>query len=100
MKDPKIISLVEAIVNETETMKNAYFFQPCGNASSRRWYDEKHFHEKVEWTEGNSVYIAEYTVKSSCRNVYASGYYTKNGNKTTLTAIKNSLKRMKGENAA
>ena len=75
MKDPKIISLVEAIVNEAETMKNAYFFQPCGNASSRRWYDEKHSHEKVEWTEGNSVYIAEYTVK-------------------------NSLKRMKGKNAA
>lgn len=33
----------------------------------------------------------------SCRKVYATGYYTKDGKKTTLTAIKNSYKRLTDE---
>lgn len=90
----ELISKIEAIVNEAECMKNSYFFSSPANASGRRYYEVKHSHEEITWTDGNNVFTAEYTVSCSCRNVYARGIYTKNGNKTTLTAIKNSLKRL------
>lgn len=90
----ELISKIEAIVNEAECMKNSYFFSSPANASDRRYYEAKHSHEEITWTDGNNVFTAEYTVSCSCHNVYARGIYTKNGNKTTLTAIKNSLKRL------
>lgn len=90
----ELISKIEAIVNEAECMKNSYFFSSLANASGRRYYEAKHSHEEITWTDGNNVFTAEYIVSCSCRNVYARGIYTKNGNKTTLTAIKNSLKRL------
>lgn len=90
-----IINAIEAIVNEAEIMRNAYFFTPPGNASSRRRYERQHSHEKIEWEEGGHIYTAEYITDCSCKNVYAHGIYTKDGNKTTITAVKNSLKRLK-----
>ena len=89
------IKAVEAIVEEAASMKNAYFWTPDSCASGRRWYEKQHSHDIVEWDEGGHHYSAEYTVSCSCKNIYASGYYEKDGSKTTLTAIKNSLKRMK-----
>ena len=88
---------IKEILDEAETMKNAYFFTPPGNASGRRYYERQHSHGRIEWEEGGHKYSAEYIVECSCRNVYARGCYTKDGNKTTLTAIRNSFKRMGGE---
>lgn len=93
----EIVAAVAAIIAEAETMKNAYFFSSPASASSRRSYEKYHSHELVEWEENGHKYTAEYTVSCSCRNVYASGTYTKDGKKTTLTAIKNSYKRMSEE---
>ena len=86
---------IEAIIAEAEAMRGAYFFNPPTNASSRRAYEKKHSHPLVIWEEGGHTFTAQYTVTCSCKNVYASGEYTKDGRKTTLTAIKNSLNRMK-----
>lgn len=88
------IAAISAIIAEAETMKNAYFFTPPTSASGRRSYEKYHSHELVEWEEGGHSYSAQYTVDCSCKNVYASGSYTKDGKKTTLTAIRNSLKRL------
>lgn len=88
------INAIGAIIDEATEMKNAYFFSPPGNAGSRRSYERKHSHDKVEWLEGGHTYTAEYIVSCSCANVYAYGRYTKDGNKTTLTAIKNSYNRL------
>ena len=89
-----IISAIGAIIDEATEMKNAYFFTPPVNAGGRRYYEKQHSHNQVEWTEGGHTYTAEYIVSCSCANVYAYGKYTKDGNKTTLTAIKNSYKRL------
>lgn len=89
-----IISAIGAIIDEATEMKNAYFFTPPVNAGGRRYYKKQHSHNQVEWTEGGHTYTAEYIVSCSCKNVYAYGKYTKDGNKTTLTAIKNSYKRL------
>lgn len=88
------IEAVKAIIEEAEAMKNAYFFKPPMNASSRRSYEKRHTHETVSWEEGGHQYTAAYEVSCSCSNVYAAGCYTKDGRKTTLTAIRNSLKRL------
>lgn len=88
------INTIGAIIDEATNMKNAYFFTPPGNAGGRRSYKKKHSHNKVEWSEGGHTYTAEYIVSCSCANVYAFGKYTKDGNKTTLTSIKNSYKRL------
>lgn len=41
-----------------------------------------------------NTYTARFVYEESYNNVYAYGVYTRNGKKTTLKAIKNSLKRM------
>ena len=91
----EIIRAVEAIVEEAATMKNAYFWTPSGCAGGRRSYEMQHTHDTVEWDEGGHHYTAAYSVSCSCKYIYASGHYTKDGVKTTLTAIKASLRRMK-----
>ena len=90
-----IIGAIEEIIEEAERCKGAYFWSPAGNAAGRRSNEKKHNHPTVEWDEGGNHYTARYDYSESCHNVYASGYYTKNGNKTTLTAIRNSLARLK-----
>ena len=93
------IEAIATIINEAETMKNAYFFTPPMTARDRRSYEKKHSHDLVEWEEGGHTYTAQYTVVCSCKCVYASGKYTKDGNKTTLLAIRNSYKRLVAKNA-
>ena len=85
---------IKAIIDEAETMKNSYFWKSPSTAGDRRAYERYHSHDKVEWEEGGHKYTAEYTVKCSCNNIYAYGNYTKDNNKTTLKAIKNSYKRL------
>lgn len=92
-----IISKLQAIINEAERMRSAYFFTPPTNASARRSYEQYHSHDEIQWQDGKDVFTARFTVSCSCHNVYAQGVYTRNGQKTTLTAVKNSLKRLQQE---
>lgn len=86
---------IQAIVDEAHRMRNAIFFDSPRTASERRNYEKRHSHDKVTWKEGGHTYTAEFDVNCSARNVYAHGIYTRDGVRTTLTAIKNSLKRLK-----
>ena len=88
------LAAIAAIIDEAERMRNAYFFPPISSASSRRAYERRHSHDEITWTESGHTYTAEYEVSCSCANVYARGTYTRDGKKTTLTAIRNSYKRM------
>lgn len=91
------IKAIERIVTEATVMKNAYYFRPAGIASQRRIYEERHSHPRIDWVEGGHGYSAEYKVTCTCSNVYAIGLYYRDGKKTTLTAIKNSLKRLQAK---
>lgn len=88
------LTAIAAIIEEAEHMRSAYFFQPPTNASSRRSYEKRHTHDEITWTESGHTYTAAYAVSCTCGNVYARGIYTRDGKKTTLTAIRNSYKRM------
>ena len=85
---------IKELIDQAQCFKNAYFWSAPGSASSRRWYEQKNTIPLIEWEEGGNTYTGRFDVTCSCKNVYASGYYTKNGKKTTLTAIKNSYKRL------
>ena len=89
------IQKIEAIIEEAMILKNAYFYTPPSSAGARRYYESKHSHSTVEWTEGGDTYSARYDVTCSCRNIYANGCYTKNSKQTTLKAIRYSLARLK-----
>lgn len=91
----KIIAAIEAIIEESEKMKNCYFFSGISGKSCRSKFEREHSHDKVEWTEGGHDYTAAFDVRCSCCHVYAKGEYTKDGKKTTLKAIKSSLRRLK-----
>lgn len=93
----EIISNINRIIATAEGFKNAYFWSPPGSASGRRSYERKHSIPEVSWNDGKHKYTARYDVTCSCHNIYAKGTYTRDGNKTTLTAIKNSLKRLESE---
>lgn len=92
-----IMNQIKAIITEAEQMAGAYFYGSPKSAGARRAYEKKHTHARVEWTEGGHTYTAAYNVRCSCSYVYASGDYTRDGKKTTLTAIRNSYKRMLAE---
>lgn len=49
------------------------------------------------WWDGNTKFTAFYIVKCKYNHIFAKGFYTRDGKKTNLTAIKNSLKRLEKE---
>lgn len=92
--DNNTVATVAAIVETAERFRNSYLWTPPKYASGRRYMERQNTYREVEWIEGGRAYTARYDVSCSCNNVYASGTYTRDGEVTTLTAIRNSLKRM------
>ena len=88
------LNQLKALVETAETFKSAYFFKPPMIASIRRSYEKRNSHDEIAWDENGHHYTASYTVRCTCGNVYANGNYTRDGKKTNLTAIKNSLNRL------
>lgn len=86
---------IARILTEAEAHRNAYFFNPPTNASGRRSYEKRHTVPEFAWTEGGHTFTAEFTVSCSCHNVYARGYYTRDGEKTTLNAVRGSYNRLR-----
>lgn len=91
------INMIRNLIETAEYFRSSYFWTPPGNAGSRRSYERAHTIPEFSWEEGGHTYTARFDVVCSCKNVYASGTYTKDGNKTTLTAIRNSLKRLEAQ---
>lgn len=92
--DVATLDALRAIIAEADDMRGAYFFTPPQSAPARRSYERKHTHARISWTDGGRTYTAEYTTRATCHNVYAVGTYTRDGQRTTLTAIRNSLRRI------
>lgn len=91
----EILLKLKKIFNTAEKYKNSYTWNhDNGNKTQREQREKQDSINLFEWYENGDKYTAEYTVKISRYNVYAYGTYTKNGMKTTLTAIKNSYKRL------
>ena len=89
------IGKLEKLFDTAEKYKNSYSWnKDNGNAQQREYKEKQDSIDEFEWIENGDKYTAEYTVQISRYNVYSYGTYTKNGKKTTLTAIKNSYNRL------
>lgn len=84
----EVLSICSAIIATAEKFKNAYFFSSPKNAAGRRLYEKLYSIPETEFVYGGDKYTVEYEVSCTCNNVYAKGYYTRNGEKITLRAIK------------
>ena len=89
-----VIGKIYNVLYEVDRCKGSYFWRPASSAKTRRYNEQKHNIEPFEWSESGDTYTAGFIYEESRNNVYTYGVYTRNGKKTTLTAIKNSLKRM------
>ena len=89
------IDILELILETADYFKSSYFWSSPQSAKQRRYYEELHSVPLHYFEFGGHSYTVEYTVRCSCKNIYARGFYTRDGKKTTLTTIKNVLKKMK-----
>lgn len=91
------INLLKKLVATADHYRYAFYMTPFSSAAGRRWEEKRCTVPEFTWAEGGHKYTACYKVTCSCAFVSAKGYYTRDGKKTTLTAIKNSLKRLEAE---
>lgn len=82
------------IIETADYCRNAIFWTPGDSSSLRRYHEKLRNLSEITWEEGGDLYTAEYSYYESCRNVYARGIYTRNGEITTLKAIRNSALRI------
>ena len=87
----EIYDSISRIIENAEYCRKTYFWHPSPTASQRREAEEKYSISMVSWCENGDIYTAEFYYHESCNHVYSRGYYTKNGEKTNLRAIKNSF---------
>ena len=95
MNSFEALPAIARILTEADAHRNAYFFTPPAHANGRRDYEKRHTVPEFSWTEGGHTYTAEFSVSCSCRNVYVRGYYTRDGAKTTLAAVRGSYNRLR-----
>lgn len=91
---PGTYSAIKRIISTADYTRKCYFWNPSPTASQRRGMEEKYTCPKITWTENGHTFTAEFSYRESCKNVYAKGYYTKDGISTNLKAIKYSFDRL------
>lgn len=90
----KVIGKLEYLFDQARKYKNCYFWNSYGNSQERDRKSRAESIPEFSWDEGGHHYTAEFVVEYRYSYVKATGYYTKDGKITNLTAIKNSYKRM------
>ena len=91
------INEVENLITTADKFRSSFFWTPPATATARRSYEKRYSIPAFRWEEGGHSYAASFSVSCSVRNIYAKGEYYRDGKKTTLTAIRNSLRRMRGD---
>ena len=88
------IRVLKALIAVADYYRYAFYMTPPSSAAGRRMEELRGTIPYFTWADGKHAYTACYKVTCSCTHVYANGYYTRDGIKTNLAAIKNSLKRL------
>lgn len=97
MFDLDIINRLEHLISVADKMKNSYFWSAPATAWERRDYEKRNSVPAFRWEENGHTWAAAFNVRCSTSNIYAKGEYYRDGKKTTITAIRNSLQRMQGD---
>lgn len=93
----KTVGDVKDIFAQAEKFRNAFFWRPEAVAGCRRSMERRESRPMVEWDEGGHHYTARFDVSCTCSHTEGKAQYTKDGKKTTVVAIRNSVKRMELE---
>jgi len=89
---------LEKIEAAAEKYRSAYLWSDRGYDYGiepvRQARAERDSVPEVTWTDGGKQYTAEYRVSYTRSQCWPKGIYTRDGQKTTLTAVKSSHKRV------
>lgn len=97
MNKQEILSALSALVATAEKFRNAYFWSSPQKAADRRNYEKYHSIPEFAFEYDGKSYTAEYSVQCTCNNVYARGYYYRDGKKTNITTLKNVMQKIQAE---
>lgn len=100
MTNQIIINQIQKVMDVAVKNSNAYYFTPGKSAADRRWRESQNNISVFSFTEGKDTWELGYNYRETCGNVYAKGHYIRNGNKTTLLAVRGLLKRAIASNGA
>ena len=91
------IHKIRALISVAEHYRNA-FYMPVPQTMNECIQEEiRGAVPYFSWFDGNTKFTACHIVKCKYNHIFAKGFYTRDGKKTNLTAIKNSLKRLEAE---
>ena len=97
MTRSETIAQLRTLIRIADHYRNTIYMPAPATACRRRDEERRGTVPYFEWEEGGHKFTACYKVYCSVCHIYARGSYTRNGKKTNLTAIKNSLKRLEQE---
>jgi len=84
-KNMKVYAEIISIIQAHNKYKNSYFWNPPGNASSRRYMEFEH---TLEFSLNGDVYEVIQQLDCSCRNVYYSLRIYLNDTKKDIRLLK------------
>ena len=93
----ELIANLRNIIRIADHYRNAIYMTPPATAGGRRYVERRGTVPYFEWEDGGHKFSACYKVECIGSHIYACGVYTRDGKKTNLLAVKNSLKRLETE---
>lgn len=99
MNKTEVCKALETLFKTAEKFKSCYFWRSPQKAADRRYYEKQYSIPEFTFEYGGKTYNVEYSVNCTCNNVYARGRYYRDGNKTTITALKNVYRKIQQEGA-
>lgn len=85
-----------SLMESCQQTRGCYFWKgDNGNLAARAWRAKKYEVPEFGWTEGGHTYTAAFHFSQTRYKTYAHGVYTRDGEKTTILAIRNSINRLK-----
>lgn len=91
---PELLAKIKNIIDIADFCMHAYMWTNQISPESCDANNKAFNHETVAWRDGNDIFEASFVFRQNMRGTYAKGIYFRNGEKTTLTAVKNSYKRL------
>ena len=91
------IHKIRALISVAEHYRNAFYMPVPLTVNECIQEEIRGAVPYFSWFDGDTKFTAFYIVKCKYNHILAKGFYTRDGKKTNLTAIKNSLKRLEKE---
>lgn len=92
--ESNILNVLKEFVAHCDYYKGSFFWTPYLKAADRRKSEEKAEFEEVEFEYMDNNYKISASAIVSCKHFYFDKVIKRNGEKTTMTVIKNLIKKL------